>query len=399
MAEQNEAKKKPPLIPPNFVTLAQLKERYFKEQEQERQEREREQREREEQEKLKRQEEEEEKQARSKRGEGEPVKRGNGRPWGRNDRRYRRREIEESEERGSRIWKRKGEKSDEVRANDEVIKGEGSRKPDELEVATAASENAVEEAREGFENKRKGFKTRNKKGKRKDKARAQDDEVIGGEEQALPPQGVDRKSMPARRKPLPRGNPRHSRSRMEDESEGQSVEKFGGEELIGGEKQALPSHGVDKEIIPARRKPLPRRSRSRIGDESKGQSVEISEKLGGEEVITGEEQSLPSQGVFKEINSARRKPLPRGTPRHSRSRIEDESMEISEKFEGLSINGGNRREHRVSRGYSDRSNLTYRRGYGRFSGFRRPREMRMRDSGMMWVKKGEDGDGNAGEIQ
>ncbi|GLT61738.1 hypothetical protein SLA2020_344210 [Shorea laevis] len=274
MAEQsdnNSTNKKPPLFPPNFVTLVQLKERWDREQERKQREKE------EEQEKQQQQRREDEKklnlvveegESGSRRVKGEPINR-RGRP------------IRQSTPRNQ------------------------SRKPEVLKLAI---ESAVTDAEsQGLKDikKKKSRKGKNKKkGKIEDKAGAENEEVIRGGEM---------------------------------------------EEVKRGEEEAPSCQNVEKEIVPRRREWWPRVPRTDF------------------------------------------RPTIRNTSRN-------EIVEIEKKFVDLSVDGGNRRDHRYSRQKRRPNRGNSELGKDNW-GTRRPSEGNGTNAGKIWVKKGEVGDRNSVEIQ
>ncbi|GLU15951.1 hypothetical protein SLE2022_324020 [Rubroshorea leprosula] len=200
------------------------------------------------------------------------------------------------------------------------------------------------------------------------------------------------------------------RKQREKEEEDRQKKVVEGEEA-GGQK-------VKREVINCRNQSrrYDRRDRSRghetlesavkeaesegLKNQKKEKSMEWREKSKkkDEEVIAGEEEAPPSQTfVEKDKVPTRREWRPRGAPTHFRPSIQNATVEIGKKIGGPSVNGANRRDCRYSThtGYYDRSNLEYGRDYGRFH---RPVERKSRNAGMMWVKKGEVGDGSAGDL-
>ncbi|GKV10381.1 hypothetical protein SLEP1_g21756 [Rubroshorea leprosula] len=275
MAEQsdnNSANKKPPLFPPNFVTLVQLKERWDREQERKQREKEEEQEKQQQQQRR-----EDEKKLKLVVGEGESgSRRVKGEPINR-----RKRPIRQSTPRNQ------------------------GRKPEVLKLAIeSAVTDAESQGLKDIKKKKSGKRKNKKKGKIEDKAGAEIEEVIRGGEN---------------------------------------------EEVIKGEEEAPSCQNVEKEIVPRRRGWWPRVPR------------------------TDFRPTIP--------NTSR-----------------NEVVEIEKKFVDLSVDGGNRRDHRYSRqkGYPNRRNSVL----GRDNwGTRRPCEGNGTNAGKMWVKKGEVGDGNVVEIQ
>ncbi|GLT40972.1 hypothetical protein SLA2020_150660 [Shorea laevis] len=141
-----------------------------------------------------------------------------------------------------------------------------------------------------------------------------------------------------------------------------------------------------------------------LKNQKKEKSVEWREKskkeerAKDEEVIGGEKEAPPSQtSVEKEKVPTRKEWGARGAPRHFTPRIQNATVEIRKKIGGLSVNGANRGDHRYSihARYYDRSNSEFGRDCGRLH---RPGKRNSRNAGMMWVKKGEVGDGSAGDL-